>query len=115
MDDVIEDGHGGECCGITHVSNFDTYSEPTADELKAAAEEFQRDHGGASRDHMYEAVLTDNQLSWKDGFWRKQLKKAGFKKVTRFRNSNSGNYCNVFHKCNRASLVVPARAKPKKG
>jgi hypothetical protein len=93
------DGHGGGCCGITHISAFpdlddyrgdDVYRTPTVAEKTAF---ILKGVSGSSR-HCYEIVLIDSQIKQ----WGSAVKAAGFRRVSRFLNGGTGNYCNVFHK-----------------
>lgn len=80
--------HGGGCCGITHINSFGTANIET---LRL----YLRQHdlvGFGSR--MLEAVLTDAQAQ----HWEAPLLNNGFVKVARFRNSNSGNFCNIYYR-----------------
>jgi hypothetical protein len=51
---------------------------------------------------LIEATLTDQQASEKPmakdpDNWHQILLKEGFRRVSRFKNSNTGNYINVYH------------------
>lgn len=101
--------HGGGCCGVKHLSNFSsTYraylthpkngipryiSIPISAELikDAVSKTTQFQTQGI----LVEAVLTNTQL--KDPVVAEAIQDAGFKLVSRFKNPNSGNICNVFH------------------
>ena len=102
--------HGGGCCGMSHLSSFGAtltgnwythidggerrleYVEDVANDLvKLVRTRSQRRTGCA------EVVLTDDQMTQDDYLWHKALLKAGFVRVTRFLNSNSDNYCNIYH------------------
>ena len=105
--------HGGECCGVSHVYNF--YGDVTVkdtmtdmeDRLEEMAGDVERDCScpicerarkrleeagiGGAHGHLFEAVLTDDQM----GRYGKDLREAGWKVVARWFNSNSGNMCNM--------------------
>jgi len=83
--------HGGRCCGVTHIAGIG--SGPYWDgKSKTFLSSFS-----FSRSHLYEIVLTDHQMEHLPKTLAK-MKQLKFKRVSRFLNSNSGNYCNVFHK-----------------
>ncbi len=82
--------HGGECCGMTHIHNFGNHQALDQWVVDRALE----DH---PKEHLFEVVLTDQQVS-DNPVLVKGLKDRGFKLVSRFRNANSGNYCNVLHR-----------------
>lgn len=107
--------HGGRCCGMIHIHNFPPFSylnekqkaQITPENVKKhihkcvlasygkrRAWTLKCDLPSAKWNSLVEAVLTDSQL---DGGWRPILAEAGFKEVSRFFNSNSGNYCTVLH------------------
>lgn len=83
--------HGGGCCGIRHSSGYSAQEETAVRTL------FQ-DIGQCPQGRMLEVVLTDGQL--RGNRLSRVLVTAGFKLVYRFRNANSGNICNVFHRHN---------------
>jgi hypothetical protein len=105
--------HGGSCCGVTHIVNFgDVATKRVAinqirstisDHQEEYSEEDYDDEGEPyennyrKRAHLYEATLIDVQLTANDNRWAKALKEVGFKPVSRFLNSNSGNVVTVFH------------------
>lgn len=92
---IEESDHGGGCCGITRLHDFYDLSEAKcAAEKKAIIQGALNDFPSKKQQHLYEVVLTDHQL--KQG-WLSVLRKAGFVRGPRFRNSNSGNICNVFY------------------
>jgi len=91
--------HGGKCCGITHIYCFEDYwlgpvmtKEKWVKQIKSKIEAKLYNH--YYRSHLFEIVLIDEQLI---PTLKEALKDLGFKMVTRFINSNSGNRCNVFH------------------
>lgn len=83
--------HGGGCCGIRHSSGYSAQEETAVRTL------FQ-DIGQCPQGCMLEVVLTDGQL--RGNRLSRMLVTSGFKLVYRFRNANSGNICNVFHRHN---------------
>jgi hypothetical protein len=88
---------------MRHLYSFgyanDDYS---ADRRRAADTAFQGYLNDAANrgdgNILCEIVLTDNQLQ---SGWVPWLREKGFRRVTRFRNANSGNICNVFHRTAR--------------
>lgn len=90
--------HGGGCCGIRHIYNFDdeevSYSSSGLKSL--IQEDVKKYYQSTSTtwNCLVEAVLNEWQveLGWDD-----VLKEVGFKLVTKLKNSNSGNECYVFH------------------
>lgn len=117
MNYISFDDHGGECCGITHIHNIhgNNFREGDMESLKAKIikyveefidenmgfydPEYPEDEGWKEPverfNRLFEMVLTDQQL-YEQG-WAKPLKDFGFKLVSRFRNDNSDNICNVLH------------------
>jgi hypothetical protein len=125
--------HGGACCGIKHIWNFphspmdfvnaktgsnkvyrneaSTYSrgdapfyngaapsEPASKRLKRVI-----DHVIESRPSgLIEITLTDYQKIQ----WNNYVTELGFKVVTRFYNSNSKSFVNVYHLVYRNKTVV---------
>jgi hypothetical protein len=95
---LYDNEHGGGCCGMTHLSEFpeiedmldEDYRIPT---VKERSDFIRSSISSGGHKHCYEIVLTDSQLK----YWRSAVRMAGFRRVNRFLNSNSGNYCNVFH------------------
>jgi hypothetical protein len=105
--------HGGECCGIIHIHDFghltnsDGARSRGENRLTSIIDRSLNECYGYRWDEeddwnknkkiwntLFEVVLTDLQL--KSG-WAEVLKKVGFRKTTRFYNSNSGNHCTIFH------------------
>lgn len=85
----IMEEHGGECCGVKHVHDFDLPERDTAAldrVLKAVCP-------AGNPNRLSEVVLTDGQMQ--QG-WGPILRARGFRLVARWRNSNSGNVCNMF-------------------
>lgn len=78
--------HGGGCCGIRHITGFGLISPTSVRSLDDCIKQVQ-----ANR--LMEVTLIDSQLKR----WWPELRKRGFRQVTRFRNSNSGNNVTVLH------------------
>lgn len=76
--------HGGLCCGIKHKHDF--YRNSTKRDLEPV------------KRGLTEIVLTDGQIVLLNDRAYTYLK-SKYRLVTRFFNSNSGNYCNIFHFC----------------
>lgn len=87
--------HGGQCCGIDHVFNFNKGSEKN-DILELTNVLASIDSRRPSQGLLTEVVLTTSQLRDMPELV-KYLKETGFVLVTRFKNENSRNICNVFH------------------
>ena len=104
--------HGGGCCGISHISDFDypfqrsnnneslinTDLENIIDEIKEEVDGTLGDNMVYKGDpiatsHLVEAVLTDAQPE----YIHEVVKSFGFKEVNAFLNANSGNVCRVYH------------------
>lgn len=93
--------HGGECCGIRHLHEFEPRNEDSLKRLdkciQSVKNEFQEnldyDEMRGPPQGAIEVVLTDGQMQ----LWWSALKTRGFRQVVRFKNSNSGNYCNVLY------------------
>lgn len=96
--------HGGQCCGISHVYDFpdradknwlDNEVTNAFSDLERDREEYYNDNGEAppwrTFGHCVEICLTD----WQMGIWASTLKEYGFSLHTRWKNDNSGNYCNL--------------------
>lgn len=104
-------GHGGDCCGITHIISFSYPGvQEERDVLNRIGEVIDglKDGNGLIHDdgsyfrrpfgHMFEVVLATPQVIGEPGQERvNMLKKHGFRLVNRFLNDNSGNECFVFH------------------
>jgi hypothetical protein len=88
---------------MTHVVSFGYAADKgSISSLKrAVAQATTNVNGNRTHNHCVEAVLTDEQLQ---SGWTPVLKELGFKRVSRFRNDNSGNICNIFH-------YIPTRAR----
>lgn len=94
--------HGGHCCGMSHIHGF-SLPERDLNRLKTLIEGNEQDMIDSWEDnndrnypkrrfnHAYEVVLTDDQMM----NWAKPLKEFGFKKLFRWLNDNSGNYCTL--------------------
>lgn len=106
--------HGGHCCGVDHIYGFeylrnrpvvglDAGSQQRVDEFKRSVNNWK--YHNASR--LLEACLTDHQMVG----WAPYLQEAGFKLVTRFRNSNSENTVNVLHLLSARPTTKTARGK----
>lgn len=101
-------GHGGGCCGVNHIASFS--STPHQGEVDSLI----RYSPTRTQDTciLKEIVLTKGQLYSKANValrgnvrgnysWAEILEILGYKLVTIFQNSNSNNYCFVFHLCSR--------------
>lgn len=85
-------GHGGSCCGMRHLRGFN--ANDTEERLRREVENCYP----ANRGGLIEAVLTNSQCnSPGTRHIPEALQRIGFKLVSRFKNPNSGNICNVFH------------------
>ena len=110
--------HGGACCGISHISGFDRAAVAQLDEV-LSQHDYTRDHGTPGN-RLLEAVLTDRQLDRNNasyderitpsvraaGGWGNVLASRGFVLVHRFQNSNTGRYCNVFHRVRHVEALT---------
>ena len=82
--------HGGACCGMRHMRGMSfNYNSNIEQEIRDAVRQVH-----ANR--LIEVTMTDGQCS--NTRVMQVLKAYGFKLVNRFRNSNSGNIVNVFHR-----------------
>lgn len=106
--------HGGHCCGVDHIWDFDylrsrsvlgldAVSQERVDTFKRTIENWK--YNNASR--LLEACLTDSQMNG----WAPYLQEVGFTLVTRFRNSNSENTVNVLHLLSARPHTQTARGK----
>lgn len=101
---IVIDDHGGGCCGIRNLSYFngrigevqdlEGYIKRHLDSLPANADE--DDRGDEDSCYLSEIVLTDWQMKEYPELLTK-MKTLGFKRVSRFKNKNTNNVCNVFH------------------
>lgn len=83
--------HGGFCCGMRHLAGFNSRDteESIREEVRKAM---------AARAGVVEVVLTNRQCrEARTQHIPEILQRVGFKLVSRFKNPNSGNICNVFH------------------
>ena len=98
--------HGGKCCGITHMYGCDGSDANfiTIEAMARRLEEVKRytDHPSCI---LKEIVLTNYQMRVYPEVVA-AMKKAGFVRVARWKNSNSGNICNMF------LLYVEPSSKP---
>lgn len=94
--------HAGSCCGVFNMWNFGP--QPTVqavaeiDRMIAIHQTPNAASGNGNR--LIEVCLIDGQLTTADTLgrtWADILRSRGFKRMARFRNSNSGNIVNVFH------------------
>src|SRR5688572_27900996 len=103
--------HGGNCCGASHVYNFshvvdereilfldeairnaiETVEEGALDNCPWDEDTDQPIVPWKKFGHLIEVVLTDQQMV----NWAATLKAKGFKLHRRWKNDNSGNYCNL--------------------
>lgn len=83
--------HGGSCCGMRHIWGFHD-RETKAELQRHLADTKQHPTQGM----LVEVVLTNAQCR-RNPNHPKWLQELGFKLVSRFKNPNSGNICNVFH------------------
>lgn len=99
--------HNNHCCGMRSVYDFG-HAGPVPRKLREFQAKFEIGSEGyydqgheQQRNILMEVVLTDNQLHAIDPVtgrtWVDVLREKGFRRVSRFRNDNSGNICNVFH------------------
>jgi hypothetical protein len=84
--------HGGGCCGMRHLCDFDEEDEgmPFKDKLaliKTGLERARNDGG-----YGIEVVLADYQFT----DWQRALHRMGFRKKFEFLNGNSGRVCRVY-------------------
>src|SRR5688500_7758877 len=104
---VIRTAHGGDysCCGVSHLSRFG--ATPTDEEIARMDQLIQQKLDNLyarnqhrpgepenKTNHLFDICMTDDQL--RVG-WDRTLKQKGFRLVSRFFNSNSGNFVNVLH------------------
>lgn len=96
--------HGGDCCGITHIYNFSDdgcyYSTKSLEaEWKQVVDYLENRYGDmhCGGTHVFEIVLTDEQLNMNNKFFKKKLEEKGFQLVNSFVNANTDNKVNIFH------------------
>lgn len=108
--------HGGGCCGIIHLSDFNDYDGVLSDEegktafikegvddaIQQYSENFVSCNCGHcpsskhNKDNWHcacEVVLNEHQMK----SWRNAVETVGFRQSFSFLNSNSGNRCHVFY------------------
>lgn len=94
--------HGGGCCGIRHIYGMDNSTYDEVDELIA---EVDNEEGQGNR--LIEIILSSRQVGAPgagmrarnpEGGWPAFMQSRGFRLVSRFNNSNSGNDCYIFHR-----------------
>lgn len=100
--------HGGNCCGIRHIWDFNSLNNETPDgraqRVRDAIEisiDYFRDADGylsgmGEAENFscgLEAVLACYQLD----DWREPVEKCGFREVFSFENGNTGHRCHVFY------------------
>lgn len=102
----------GGCCGTYVLNGFGgQWTQVAENQMLALMAEREMDVRGRNREHLvagkrpYEgrqianvltvAYLTDEQMA---AGWAPRLKRLGFRLVTRYYNSNSGNNVNVLHR-----------------
>lgn len=110
--------HGGSysCCGCSHLSRFtgapsrEAFHQTIVNRI-ARVQGAQQNRARAPQgidNHLFEAALTDAQMQ---AGWDVVLKDYGFRLVTRFYNSNTGNYVNILHysptRASRRNADVP--------
>lgn len=136
--------HGGKCCGIRHIYHFPARVENQTgviahdrslvgagvtrsgvEALDMLLEHFETTENrtggfghGDRESRVLEVVLTDSQTR----VWGTTLEERRFRKVVRFQNDNTGNFCNVYHRYNdpdryqvidaTMAATVPAPAIP---
>jgi hypothetical protein len=129
--------HGGLCCGMRHIHALNSPKYMTQQTLQwelgntGTPKYVKRDnpityeglfgemmahirgrqtykgYEGRGVGLLVEVVLTDGQLYREGRAWVPILKKHGFRLVSRFRNSNTAAFCNVFHSHPHFDDVVP--------
>lgn len=103
------DGHGGECCGISHIFSFnndvsevkgilDELIDEQIDEMNEVGydeddNECQKVDDSGDFSHVFEVCLTDNQML----LYGPTLKEYGFKIVNRWINHNTDNHVTMLH------------------
>ena len=88
---MIVRNHGGGCCGIRHLSEFQVpYGGVISD---AHIERLRLDIRRVPSGRAVEVVLTDDQSR----AWAPILTALGFTPVYRFRNRNTGNLLTVYY------------------
>lgn len=106
---IVIGGHGGSCCGISHIYSFPRFNPKgpgsancitNADEaerrIRYLISKYWTDSSrrlSEDKNRLYEAVLQNSQRAE----WEPVLLKIGFELVTKFKNTNSGNQVFVYH------------------
>lgn len=91
------------CCGMEIIDDIGSDLEQ---EIEEFFKEEVLDYIKGGRRALFEITLTDNQMKNNKPLL-KIMKKHGFKRVSRFLNSNSNNNVNVFHKHSRPEGRAP--------
>lgn len=106
---LFDEYHGGACCGIKHIFNFDEVINLSKDDIKKhimmtieranRTAEFDEDIHDLDDDacFLYEVVLTFKQLAENPALTI-ALTELGFKEVNKFKNVNTNNVCHIFHR-----------------
>ena len=106
---VMYADHAGSCCGIKTAWSFDY----------ATREEFETVYNNhfvrGNNNRLLEVVLSERQVNLRTQGerarmledWPAILAEKGFTLVNRFRNSNTGRICYVFHKLNERLPMSP--------
>jgi hypothetical protein len=106
LDGLVVCDHGGGCCGMRHLYEFEDPSDfPSRTTLAEKLQYIQNgvtraldrqgqnlSNGEFYRSMAIEIVLAEYQWS----FWDTAVRRAGFKRVLEFLNSNSGNRCRIY-------------------
>lgn len=90
---VNERGHGGGCCGVSHIYRIPRYSNEAVEELKNATKYFSGPHTRTGGCRLIEIVLTER----KDKRWHEALIDIGYRVATKFRNNSTENILYVYH------------------
>lgn len=90
---VATNAHGGRCCGIKHIYNLGM--SPTQGNIKAIEDIVDWNGKGAS-EHCQLLEVVINGAQARRG-WKRELKRLGFRYVSKFKNRNSGHVVYVFH------------------
>ena len=91
----MERGNHIDCCGIVHIYKIPRFSNGAKKELKqktlnTCKGPFRK---RKVRCMLVEVTLNGNQMKE----WDSHLKDIGYKRVSKFRNVNSGNLVGVYH------------------
>lgn len=103
------------CCGIVVMHDFPELENIDDDDRKEAIEAVLGDLaiGSLSPTNgstLKMAALTDSQLY---AGWHHVMRKAGYKRVSRFRNGNTGNIINVYVGQHETNVPPPYKGKSK--